>query len=103
MAELILRRGVGGALFLSCHDRDCRNREGSKWLVERLFFDREAELKERVDKRRVRVAGYARTELAAAVAEIEEFRASLRALGVQEVEAEVELELECETVQVSHG
>ncbi len=103
VVELILRRGAGGALMLTCPERDCRNREGPQWLVERLFHDREAELKERVDKRRVRVASLAATEPGAAVAAIERFQASLKALGVKEAEAEVELDLECETVQVSHG
>ena len=103
VVELILRRGAGGALMLSCPERDCRNREGPRWLVERLFHDREAELKERVDKRRVRVASLAATELPAAVAAIEAFRASLGSLAAQEAEAEVELDLECEVVQVSHG
>jgi coenzyme F420-reducing hydrogenase delta subunit/NAD-dependent dihydropyrimidine dehydrogenase PreA subunit len=55
VVEALLRGGAGGVLVAACPPRDCANREGSKWLEERLFAGREAELAERVDRRRVRV------------------------------------------------
>jgi ferredoxin len=53
--ELCLRSGVSGVLILACSARDCRNREGWRWLDQRLFHGREAELQPRVDRRRIRV------------------------------------------------
>lgn len=60
VVEIAIRGGARGVLVLSCPPRDCQSREGPKWLVERLFHDREAELQARVDRRRVAV-GYARS------------------------------------------
>ena len=54
--EYLVRAGWGGVLVASCPPRDCWNREGVTWLEERVYRGREAELKERVDRRRVRVA-----------------------------------------------
>jgi coenzyme F420-reducing hydrogenase delta subunit len=68
--ELLLRGGAAGVLVLPCHPRDCRNREGPKWLEQRIYQGREAELQERVDRRRIVVtpAGLAdRSAVAAAV------------------------------------
>jgi ferredoxin len=56
VVELLLRAGAGGVLVLACPGRDCRNREGSRWVAERLFAGREAELQPRVDRARVRLA-----------------------------------------------
>src|SRR3970282_84102 len=53
--ELLIRAGVGGVLVVSCPPRDCWSREGPKWLEERVYHDREAELQPRVDRRRVRL------------------------------------------------
>ena len=54
--ELSLRGGAAGVMVYSCAPRDCRGREGPKWLHERLFNDREAELQSRVDRQRVATA-----------------------------------------------
>jgi coenzyme F420-reducing hydrogenase delta subunit len=54
--EHAIRAGAPGVLVLSCPPRDCWGREGPRWLHERLYHDREAELQPRVDRRRVRVA-----------------------------------------------
>src|SRR4029079_9869347 len=54
--ELLLRGGAAGGLVLACYPRDCRNREGPKWLEQRVYQGREAELQERVDRRRIVVA-----------------------------------------------
>ncbi len=94
--ELLLRRGAGGVFLLTCPDRDCRYREGPKWLHERVYNDREAELRDRVDKRRVRLAGFSPTEVEAATQELVAFRAEVAALGDQPVERNVKIELECE-------
>lgn len=51
--ELTLRAGAPGVMVFTCPPRDCRGREGPKWLHERLFNDREAELQSRVDRSRV--------------------------------------------------
>lgn len=57
VVEYLVRRGAGGVLVLACPGTDCWNREGARWLDERLFHEREAELQPRVDRRRVAVAG----------------------------------------------
>jgi ferredoxin len=54
--ELLVRGGAGGVLVLTCPPRDCRHREGPKWLAERVYNGREAELQARVPRRRVAVA-----------------------------------------------
>jgi coenzyme F420-reducing hydrogenase delta subunit/NAD-dependent dihydropyrimidine dehydrogenase PreA subunit len=94
--EYLVRAGAGGVLVVACHPRDCWSREGPRWLEERMYHDREAELKERVDRSRLRVfhasVGEDR-ELAVAVAD---FRESVRRLAAAEAEAEIDIDLECE-------
>ena len=68
VVEACLRRGVGGVLVLSCPTRDCRFREGPKWLRERFYAGREAELHERVDRERVALAALSTAETPAALA-----------------------------------
>lgn len=51
--ELTLRAGVPGVMIFTCPPRDCRGREGPKWLHERMYNDREAELQARVDRTRL--------------------------------------------------
>jgi len=53
--ELLIRSGAGGVLVLACPARDCWHREGPKWLVERVYHGREAELQARVSPARVRI------------------------------------------------
>jgi ferredoxin/coenzyme F420-reducing hydrogenase delta subunit len=53
--ELLLRGGAGGVLVVGCPEHDGRTREGVTWTQERLFEGRTAELKERVDRDRVRL------------------------------------------------
>ncbi|HET7296713.1 MAG TPA: hydrogenase iron-sulfur subunit, partial [Gemmatimonadales bacterium] len=78
VVEFLLRAGAGGVLIASCPPRDCWNREGGKWLEQRVYHEREAELQDRVDRRRLRLAhagggeaARVRAELAAATAEAE--------------------------------
>ena len=94
--ELLLRRGAGGVFLLTCPTRDCRYREGPKWLFERVYNDREAELRDRVDKRRVRIASFSPTEATAAAAALAAFRDQVATLGDKPVERDVKIELECE-------
>lgn len=78
--ELFLRRGALGVMVVSCPARDCTNREGPKWLEQRVYHDREAELMARVDRRRIRLLEAARSEADEAVRMAVEFAQELRAL-----------------------
>ncbi|NIP82298.1 MAG: hydrogenase iron-sulfur subunit, partial [Gemmatimonadetes bacterium] len=49
--EYLVRAGAGGVMVVACPPRDCWNREGVTWLEERVYNEREAELKDRVDRR----------------------------------------------------
>lgn len=51
--EQVLRLGAKGVFIVSCPSRNCLNREGPKWLFERVYNDREAELPRRVDRTRI--------------------------------------------------
>jgi coenzyme F420-reducing hydrogenase delta subunit/ferredoxin len=53
--ELLLRGGAGGVLVVGCPEHDGRTREGVTWTEQRLYEGRKAELKARVDARRVRL------------------------------------------------
>jgi len=84
VVERTLRAGAPGVLILSCPPRDCWGREGPRWLHERLYHDREAELQARVDRRRVRVAYANAAERAEAVRALRSFQADLAALEASE-------------------
>ena len=98
--ELLLRSGAAGVLVLACPPRDCWNREGPRWLVERIYNDREAELQARVDRRRVRVAYANASEQTAALGALRAFMADTASLGDTTAESGGELDLECEPVPV---
>ncbi|MEJ2319316.1 MAG: hydrogenase iron-sulfur subunit [Gemmatimonadales bacterium] len=101
--EYLVRAGVGGVLVVACHPRDCWSREGPRWLEERMYHDREAELKERVDRNRLRVfhaSAGEHPELAGALAD---FRDSVRRLAEAEAEAAIDLELECEAAELQEA
>ena len=66
--ERLLRIGAPGVIVCGCPPRDCASREGPKWLAERTFNDREAELPSRVDRRRVRVIAMAPGDRPATIA-----------------------------------
>lgn len=51
--EQLLRLGAKGVFIISCPSRNCVHREGPKWLFERVYNDREAELPARVDRARI--------------------------------------------------
>ena len=96
--EYAIRRGALGALVLACPPRDCRNREGSKWLEQRLFHGREAELKDRVDRRRLALAYANATEPAESLAALRELQERLGTHERPVVEEEPEVGEECDTM-----
>jgi ferredoxin len=96
--EFFIRSGAPGVIACGCPPRDCVGREGPKWLNERLFNDREAELQPRVDRRRVGIATLAPGDLAGTVAAYEQFSRRLAALAPPEPEGDVELDALCDPV-----
>jgi coenzyme F420-reducing hydrogenase delta subunit len=96
--ELLVRQGATGVMVAGCPPRDCVGREGPKWLEQRFYHAREAELQSRVDRARVQVVTAALGEDDAVVADFEAFRRRLLALDVVAAEAEVEPEEYCEPV-----
>lgn len=80
VVERTLRAGAPGVLVLACPPRDCWGREGPRWLHERLYRNREAELQARVDRRRVRVAYANAAERTEVVRALRAFQADLAAL-----------------------
>jgi coenzyme F420-reducing hydrogenase delta subunit/Pyruvate/2-oxoacid:ferredoxin oxidoreductase delta subunit len=77
VVEYLVRSGAGGVMVVSCPPGDCRNREGAKWVEARMYHEREAELKARVDRRRVRLVAAAAAERSLVQHELRAFRASL--------------------------
>jgi len=95
--EFLVRSGVGGVLIASCPPRDCWHREGPHWLEERLYNDREAELKSRVDRRRVRVSFLGGGDAWLFKKELESYRRDIGAIEGIEAEKDVALDLDCRT------
>lgn len=93
--EYVIRAGAAGALVVACPPRDCWSREGPRWLNERVYHDREAELKPRVDRRRVRIVHAAGVERASVHRALERFRADLARLARPVAETIVEIDPEC--------
>jgi coenzyme F420-reducing hydrogenase delta subunit len=96
VVEIMLRGGARGVMVFHCPPRDCVGREGPRWMHERFYNDREAELQERVDRRRIGVSQMAPGELREAIASYDDFAASLRKLGALEGEPGPEPEFICE-------
>ncbi len=99
VVEFLVRAGAGGVLIVSCPPRDCRHREGPKWLEARLFHEREAELRERVDRRRVRLMHAATGERDVVRAALSAFRAEVAALDAAAAEPDVDLDRLCELAE----
>ncbi|MEZ4589470.1 MAG: hydrogenase iron-sulfur subunit, partial [Gemmatimonadales bacterium] len=101
--ELVLRQGAPGVVVCGCPPRDCVGREGPKWLEQRLFAGREAELQARVDRRRIALLTLApgnRTEATAAL------EAHLRRFAALEPTERLPAELEaalCDAVLVEEA
>ena len=96
--ELFLRSGAAGVIVFGCPPRDCINREGPKWLIERVFNDREAELQTRVDRRRVRLATLAPGEVEESIAALESFARDLAILDRPHRDADTGDELVCDAI-----
>jgi coenzyme F420-reducing hydrogenase delta subunit len=94
--ELLLRQGAAGVIVFSCPPRDCRGREGPKWLAQRIYHDREAELQSRVDRRRVQLATSADGDLDGAVAAFRAFSTRVLVLDTLASSVEEEITIECE-------
>ena len=103
VVELFVRAGAGGVLVLACPPENCWNREGTVWLEQRLFHEREAELKERVDRRRVAFASLSFGESRGAAALVAEFRARVRALERAAGEEPIDLIQLCDAVMTPSG
>jgi ferredoxin len=93
--EHLVRSGVGGVMVVSCPPHDCRSREGGKWIEQRMFHGREADLKERVDRRRVRLVHAGEAEEGLVHVELAAFRAAL-APHEASVEEEIDVVALCE-------
>jgi ferredoxin len=98
--ELLIRGGAGGVLVLTCPARDCWSREGPKWLTERVYHEREAELQARVDRARVRIVPVAAGERREAVAAFRVFSADVAGLALPMRERSVAIDAECERAPV---
>ena len=96
--ERFVREGAPGVIVGGCPSRDCVSREGPKWLHERLFNDREAELQARVDRRRVRIATLAAGDLRGSMAAYDAFTRDLALLDRPARQAEVDVDLVCDPV-----
>lgn len=80
-----LKRGAEGAVVWSCPPRNCQFREGPRWLRERMFDKREAELPESVDRTKLLLLDYGPGEVKEALAEIEAFRARISGAAAKPV------------------
>ena len=96
MIEYLLRAGVGGVLLASCPTRDCWHREGPKWLEERVYAGREAELRESIDRRRLLVVHAGEAERGVVLRALEELRLTVAALDRARREESIEIDTECE-------
>jgi ferredoxin len=96
VVELLLRGGAEGVLMLSCPDRDCWHREGPRWLRERTYQGREAELQPRVDRSRIRIVAADAHDRQGAVAAVRTFAGEIGALGAADRAAVPEMAAACE-------
>ena len=105
VVEYLVRAGAGGVLVVSCPPRDCWNREGVGWLAQRVYHEREAELKARVDRRRVRIAHAGAGQPLRVAAELAAFRDDVAALagaeGATRPEGPIDIDTLCEAPEVS--
>lgn len=94
--ELLVRGGAGGVLVAGCPPRDCRHREGARWLTERVHHEREAELQARVDRRRVRLVWVTAADRPGLRAAFDDFAAAIAALPPPTAAPSIETDTECE-------
>jgi len=100
VVELLIRAGAGGVLVVACPPRDCWNREGPKWTEQRLFHDREAELQERVERRRVRLVFAAAGDRAVVGAALAAFQAEVATLADAGADVDLDVIRDCDTAVV---
>jgi len=98
LIEFFVKNGAPGVIVVGCPPRDCAGREGPKWLHERVFNDREAELQPRVDRRRVCLATSAPGDLAGLIAEFDAFAKHLSVLDLPVRTLEPAFEAVCDSV-----
>ena len=103
VVELLLRGGAGGVMVLACPPRDCWHREGPRWLEERMYHGREAELQSRVDRARVRIANVNGCERRRAIEAIQNFGVHVASLGPPIRSATLDANDRCEPVPVEKG
>lgn len=77
LIEAALRNGAAGVLVVTCPGDDALHREGPKGLHARIHDGREADLKPRVDRQRVRLVACDPSDPQAALRELERFREDL--------------------------
>jgi ferredoxin len=97
VVEYLVRAGAGGVLVVACPPRDCWSREGPIWMEQRFFHERGADLKERVDRARIRIAYAASGESAALGVALRDFREDVAALADESVEETIDILAECES------
>jgi coenzyme F420-reducing hydrogenase delta subunit len=95
--EYLVRSGAAGVFIVACPERDCWSREGPKWLEQRLYHEREAELQGRVDRRRIRLVHRAAGEDRELRGQLTRFSADVARLDRTDAEAEIDLIALCET------
>ena len=100
VVELLLRGGAAGVMVVACPPRDCWHREGPRWLEERLYRGREAELQPRVDRARLRYLTAGAGDRGLIAAAITEFEAQLRSLASTSAPSTLEIEAQCEPAVV---
>jgi ferredoxin len=101
--ELLVRSGVGGVVIASCPPRDCWNRLGPFWMEQRVYYEREAELQERVDRDRVRVVYAGEAERPVVEAGLDAFRRDIARLSAAESERDIEIDTECEVTPLEEA
>lgn len=101
VVEYLVRAGAGGVMVVACPPRDCWNREGVTWLEERLYEGREAELKDRVDRTRLRVVHAAEREHRLLADAVDRFRSQIGALERALSEKVIDIDTTCEVPAVS--
>ena len=101
--EKFIREGAPGVIVCTCPTRDCVSREGPKWLRERMFHDREAELHVRVNPKRVRIATLAPGDLRGSLTAFDEFVRDLALLHKPAPHEEPETEPICDPQPLTEG
>ncbi len=94
--EYLVRAGAGGVMVAACPPRDCRSREGVKWFNERVHHGREAELQDRVERRRIAVVYAAAGEGRVLRDGVERFRSRILAMEEAPAERDFDVGVECE-------